>query len=469
VLIRPISTDDGVFLPPGADVLGTVKRVRKVGLGLIWERARLELNFDTLVFPDGEKLSMQTHVVDVENAREGVRPDGKIQGIRATASPAYRASGLFVTISTFDPLLMLFAFISSSSILRFPDSEIYYPAGTELELRLTQPLPVAIAYPPAVPSLTASGEEKEELTRFVATLPFRTRTLQHNKPSDITNLIFLGTESQIEKAFAAAGWSKSDELNAHTRYRAVRAVAELHGYAEAPMSVLTLDEHIPHLTYQKSLNTISKRHHLRIWDLPESWKGKNIWTAAATRDIGATFSKKDKHFIHLIEHNTDNERSKIVDDLVFSSCVDTVEMVDRPYVPHDARNSTGDPLLTDGRIAVLRLNDCDTPLLVTESLDPEPIRSHGNLLQRGGRQLFLSVHNDLIRSNVAWQAYEVTRFALRNARRRKPRGDTTTQEAGVVAHTEEKGTALLQPHGDAPALSGVPENTSPKAEVAGPK
>lgn len=459
VLISPVETNEGVLLPAGTTALGTVVDVHRVGLGLIRERAHLKINFDTLVLPDDEKLSMQSRVKDVENARETVRPDGRIQGIRATSSYAYRASGMLVTVTSFDPLLMLFAFSSSASILRFPESEIYYPAGTDLEVKLLQPVAVGRTSLPAIISVTTSAEEKEKLTALVAELPFRTKTVTHRTPSDMTNLIFLGSESQIEAAFEAAGWLRSAELNSHTRYEAVRAVAELNGYPEAPMSVLTLNEHVPHITYEKGLNTIAKRHHLRIWDLPETWQGEPVWTAAATHDIGIGFSKQSKNAIHLIDHNIDDERSKVVHDLVFAGCVDGAELVDRPHVPRDARNGTGEPLVTDRQIAVLRINDCRAPHLATASLDPEPVRSHGNLVQRGSRQVCLSLHSDLIRNNVGWQAFTVTRYGVNRLRGRKKSVHSHTAEGGVV-YEENKGLVLNEGMVSRPPSGSVAEDPS---------
>jgi len=36
-----------------------------------------------------------------------------------------------------------------------------------------------------------------------------------------------------------------------------------------------------------------------------------------------------------------------------------LDLVDRPWVPHDAFHSTGDQLLRNGKAAVLTLNACD--------------------------------------------------------------------------------------------------------------
>jgi LssY C-terminus len=64
------------------------------------------------------------------------------------------------------------------------------------------------------------------------------------------------------------------------------------GYHNAPMSVLLLDEQRPLFTFSKTLNTFSKRHHLRIWLRSEKWRGAQVLTASATQDIGCSLQEK---------------------------------------------------------------------------------------------------------------------------------------------------------------------------------
>jgi hypothetical protein len=62
------------------------------------------------------------------------------------------------------------------------------------------------------------------------------------------------------------------------------------------------------------------------------------------------------------------------------------------------------------------------------------------------------VHNDLIRNNVAWQAYGATRFAVKRVRGRKP----AAHEARVVVVIESKGVSLLKPAAGLPASNSTP-------------
>ena len=49
----------------------------------------------------------------------------------------------------------------------------------------------------------------------------------------------------------------------------------------------------------------------------------------------------------------DIERAKIVADLLYTGLVKGLSLVDRPDAPKDGKNATGDPFVTDGRMAVV--------------------------------------------------------------------------------------------------------------------
>jgi hypothetical protein len=135
----------------------------------------------------------------------------------------------------------------------------------------------------------------------------------------------------------------------------VRAIVELRGYKEAPVSILRLDGQIPDLAYQKQNNTFAMRHHLRIWRRPETFEGMPVWVAAATHDNGIEFSQQDLTFIHTIDPQIDRERAKIVTDLLLTGRVGSLTLVARPDVPKATTNATGDRVETDGRMAVVAL------------------------------------------------------------------------------------------------------------------
>jgi hypothetical protein len=415
-LIAPIEEDGQCILPPGTKVLGTVRKVKRIGLGVLREQALLQLQFDTLVLPDGTLIAFENRLIAVENSRETVLADGTIRGIRATDSYGHRTTGFVTSVAAVDPLFALFAFSASSSVLRFPDAEISYPAGTDLQLALTRPVSVPATCPPAAGRITQTVEERQSLDAYVNRLPFRTRTKAKGIPSDLTNLVFLGTEEQLRLSFAKAGWSEAAALSSESKFQTVRAVAETRAYTDAPVSRLLLDDQPPAFAFEKTLNTFDKRHHLRVWRVAEDWEGQTVWTAAATQDIGLGFSQK-KTLMRRVEHHIDQERAKVTNDLAFARCIDGAELVDRPRAPTGFRNATGDPLVTDGSIAVLRLSGCEAPLKAWDRTPADAPTGRGTALGRGTRQFDLTLRNSILRDNVLWQAYGSSRLVWKALRR----------------------------------------------------
>jgi hypothetical protein len=166
--------------------------------------------------------------------------------------------------------------------------------------------------------------------------------------------MFLGTEEQLRSAFQNAGWFPSDKLSPNSKVETARAIIENRGYSEAPMSVLFLDNKPPDLTFQKQNDTFEKRHHIRIWRRPVAFNGVPVWVAAATHDISITFSNTSHSFTHGIDPDIDKERSKVVNDLVFTKQVHGLALVQRSGIPPNISNATGDKLQTDGSMAVLQ-------------------------------------------------------------------------------------------------------------------
>jgi opacity protein-like surface antigen len=406
LLIAPVSVDGKILLPMGVTLKGSVVAVRKVGLGFVHETAQIDLVLQTLVLSDGTTVPIPIELTQVENARESINKQGRIQGIRSTATLSQRASGTVGMLALGDPIAAVFTVAASSAVLRFSEPEILLPTGTELTAKLTAPIEIPTQHIDPTPTVTSTVDEAKHLREVIRKQPFRTVTDgTPHVPSDLTNLMFIGSSGAIERAFAASGWEPVDELNAQTTYSTVRSIAENQGYRRAPMSILLLNGVPPKYAYAKTLNTFSKRHHLRIFSTDDDWQGEPVWNSSSTHDIGIGFSKKNKTFIHLIDSNIDNERAKVVNDLLLTGCVTGVQLVSRPWVPMDAKNGTNEALITDGKIAVIRLNDCHKPADDFADDKPVPLPVHGNALDRSTRQTVLTLRNNIVRENVVVTAY----------------------------------------------------------------
>jgi hypothetical protein len=310
--------------------------------------ATLRLQFTKIADGSGHSQPLSCTLVSVDNAREKVDDSGLITGI--IASQTYEGllnAGLGKLSGQIGTLLNS----AKGAFLKDVDPSIDYKPGVELTIKLTKELNWSAGAPATSIGAIAPATT---LAALVAIEPFRTVAQNPPKPSDLTNLMFIGTEEQVKSAFKEAGWFSSAELSATSRAETARAIIENRGYSEAPMSVLYLDNKPPDLTFQKQNNTFDKRHHIRIWLRPEKFNGQPVWIAAATHDTGITLSPVSHNFTHGIDPNIDAERSKVTNDLLFTGHVKAIALVDRPQVPADLSNATGDKLISDHKLAVLQ-------------------------------------------------------------------------------------------------------------------
>src|SRR5262249_1125672 len=136
LVIAPVELGGKTVIPLDAELQGTVYDVRRVGLGFARESAWIQLNFDSLRFPDGHQIPIMGKIASVDNAREVVDDKDRIKGIRATASMSSVISGVVVAVSSLDPMLLAFGLTSSLATFRIPESEIVFPTGTEMHFEL---------------------------------------------------------------------------------------------------------------------------------------------------------------------------------------------------------------------------------------------------------------------------------------------------------------------------------------------
>lgn len=445
VLIAPFRVDGLDRIQPGARVWGEVAEVRRVGVGFAHETASLTLRFLEMELGEGVRVGIDARVVTIDNARERVDGNGRIRGIRSTNTPGFRASGLLTSLAAVDPIALAFSTAAFATLLRFSEPEIRLQAGTELVVELVAPLALAPLPPPLL------GLPEPLPAEVLERLPYRTRTVERQLESDITNLIFAGEAAAIERAFRAAGWQAPEALNSATRYRTLRAMAENQEYKEAPMSMLLLEGQPPVQAWAKALNTFSKRHHLRVYSTAERWLDRPLFTAAATQDISINFSRGRDLFTHVIDENIDRERSKVVNDLLFTGCVDAVGQAARPWLPEQPFNATGQTLVSDREAAILVFNDCLHGKQFDEPVAAAPGPYRGNRATRIARQTVLTFRNDIYRGSLWYQGASILTQSFRHYRRAK----TTFQP--------QPGPTITGTVSKAPKLESDPASWTPPA------
>lgn len=419
VLIAPVMVDGKAAIPAGSTLSGKVASVTRVGLGVRHERASLGLEFTSLTLPAGGIFEIAARVAQVDNGREGVSSSGLIQGVRATSSISYRVSGYIKMALMWHFHAELAEWAIRSLVVQLPEPEIIYPAGTELTLDLLRPLRSTA---PPEPDETLTAFDLLELDGLLASMPVRTTDPESDRSSDLTNVLLVGSRGQIADAFRRAGWDSAPPISIRSRIGFIRAAAEVRGYT-APMTSLLLNGAPADMYWQKGLNDVSKRHHIRVWKQPGQFHGQDVWLAAATRDINFAYLRGHRAFTHRIDPNVDEERKKVTYDLAFTTCASPVASIERPAVARSAQNGTGDFYATDTRVSVIQLNACSAARPAArppDAPDSEPLMTRGNRWQRLLRREILMARSDLLRANPYWRIFEAGRMALACARKRGP-------------------------------------------------
>jgi hypothetical protein len=319
-----------------------------------------------------------------------------------------------------------------------PDTEIEFARGTEYRLELVRPLIVQdtdFSFS-GLPTHLLSPEIRTETSAAVEALPSQLAERVSGASADLVNLILVGSAGGVTRAFQAAGWSTSDPKAAGSVIRTYFSLVLRRGYRKAPMATMVLDGNRCDIELQKSLNTFARRHHLRMWQRPQTTQGESVWIVAATEDTGIKFSAHARNFTHVIDGDVDAERTKVVDDLLYTGCVSEAGLIERNNLPADLKNGTGIRLKTDGRVAVLRIGECTEPRVMPGVGAPE----RTNVFRLVGA----SLRTELIRSNFISLAYNGVRLTSATGRFLfgKPASDDTgeTLTRQQVAWLAEKRT-----------------------------
>lgn len=437
--MAPVQQNEYILIPQGSIVYGRVSRTTRVGYGLRHERAAIGIEFQEWEHPNGMRHRLHARLLDVDNAREQVSSDGRIRGILAAGgAPGFmlgmwrwpepsmlaRTAGGFAGLSYFMLEKLPFAPLSIAGIIttrflivRWPEPEIHLPPGTDLLLSLLE-LPAS----GHVEKAPEPAEAPPGMASLVSSQPFRTARAKSFKPSDTTNFVFVGTRQQVELGFLAAGWHPAESVTRGSAMRVIRAITAQHGYPTAPMSPLLLEGQYPDLTFQKSLNTLSKRHHIRIWQRPELFEGQPVWVGAATQDTGIRIHPGGKGLTHQIDPFIDRERRKIINDLSFAGCVEQQYLVDRT----DVTRAPVTDIVTDGRVAALHLKDCEVKQFTPWGQYPPP-PAQGSVFKRFTRRLILEGRHAVVRGNVYYWGYRLGRQGVSFVRQR---GKSVPQASG---------------------------------------
>jgi len=427
MVIESPTCDGAELIAAGTLVEGRIKAVRRVGMGLVHETATLQLNFDHLVTKNGKEFAMSSRVMEIDNARETVK-NGVIHGVNATDTPQGRITSRLKHLPTWNPYSDLTLLAYRAAFPVFPEPEIYLPRGTDVKFGLTTELRVPAELHGAMQGNSPDEIERATMEITAPTLPERTTT-RYGQAADFVNVALVGTPDQMDQAFHAAGWRHGDPTTTRSVMRELHAFLAFKSYPEAPISRQLVDGKPVTATWEKSLDSYEKREHLRVWARNDVIGGQTVWLGAMTRETGATLSVRQHKFIHHIDVDVDEGRGMLVRDLNLTGCVAAVYYVGRPQMAHAAMNSTGDAMRTDGSLAVVQLKECENAVFQQQAADSSSVaasRPHSKFA-RYLRMQVLSFKSDVVRGNIVYGMFDLTRMAIRAQRNHTHRVDLARQ------------------------------------------
>lgn len=424
-VVGPVGKRRPGDLPRNTLLHGQVEKARAVGIGIRREQALLQLRFDGCALPSGEAFRCEVQLEEIDNAREQVTRPNTVKGIVAASHPHSWIGGLWLrptpalfgrsTVGLTGGGGMLQTRLMASPVaaaamvgvrailFRLPDPEITLPAGADLILKIA-----STARSDADEDETRSAtqdspplEVSDQTAEVLHTVATDILTAEGQKVADLMNFAFLGSRHEVEQAFAAAGWTAARPFTAATFARTYKAFASMNTYKAAPVSPLTWEGRLPDLVFQKSFNTLAKRHHIRIWQLPMP-EGPPVWIGAATHDIGVAFDWARLSLTHRVDLRIDRERSILLNDLADADCIGGLRWLDRPSVAAPAES--GGDRITDGAMAIVGMRAC-----IGADYTEHPRKKHGRaklLLRRA----VLEARHYITRGNPYYYAFRMLRW-----------------------------------------------------------
>jgi len=116
----------------------------------------------------------------------------------------------------------------------------------------------------------------------------------------------------------------------------------------------------------------------------------------------------------------------VVEDLAFTDCVDAPAYVDRIGAARASfKNSS---VVSDGRMAVLMLRDCD---VATD--DPAPLKRPGRKVDKLARRMMLETRQYLMRDNIYYYGFQGAKKLVQRTTRPSPEKQLALAASGKTS------------------------------------
>jgi hypothetical protein len=192
--------------------------------------------------------------------------------------------------------------------------------------------------------------------QLYADVPRRVGDLQGN-PGDMVNFSLIGSQDQVTKAFAAAGWVAVDKTTQDAVLHGLVSTLSHEAYTEMPMSTLYLFGRSQDLSFARAspLEVAAIRHHLRVWKTTQTVSGEPLWVGSATHDNGFEKDQRNGGITHHIDANVDQERDFLEQSFSGAGVLAGAAYVLPANPLTTAKTATGGGFESDGRIVVMDL------------------------------------------------------------------------------------------------------------------
>ena len=213
-----------------------------------------------------------------------------------------------------------------------------------------------LASQPAQKTIAAPDLARLLSPQLFANIPRRVGDLAGN-PGDMVNFSLIGTEDQVKKAFASAGWAQVDKTTQDAVVHGLVSSLSHEAYTEMPMSTLYLFGRSQDLSYARGapLEVAAIRHHLRVWKTTETVGGEPFWVGSCTHDAGFEKDQRNGGITHHIDANVDQERDFLQQSFAGAGVLAGSAYVTPANPLTGAKTATGGSFTSDGRIVVMDL------------------------------------------------------------------------------------------------------------------
>lgn len=208
--------------------------------------------------------------------------------------------------------------------------------------------------------------------------PKFTRT-REGIPGDPLNIGFIGSKDDLIHSMVQSDWLPADPVTFDTSIGITRSALFGKPYPTAPVSNLYLFGRVEDLAFEQPVaGTTKQRHHVRFWRADELGKdGRPFWIGACTFDRSVGVSHFTGKITHHVAPDLDEERNKLVDDLVSHGQLVSQYQVTGIGSTLVGRNGGGDKYFTDGEmsVGVLTVSGSANQAALIQPLNPVAVQA----------------------------------------------------------------------------------------------